>query len=137
MILSRLGRRTDELAALLDGRLGGARGRTAAFLGSLLPGLDPMALRTAAGLLRDGVAVPARTLDAVHPDLAGTLVQVATLPARRDAVAELARRTDLAIGFRQLASVSRPRSVGPHGGTTPPRRTSVRTKAPAARSSPA
>ena len=126
VIVSRLGRRTDELAALLDSRLREARGRTAAFLGSLLPGLDPMALRTAAGLLRDGVAVPARALDAIHPDLAGTLVQVATLPARRDAVAELARRTDLAIGFRQLVSVRRPaagvtpwrdHAAAPHIGT--------------------
>ena len=126
VIVSRLGRRTDELAALLDSRLREARGRTAAFLGSLLPGLDPMALRTAAGLLRDGVAVPASALDAIHPDLAGTLVQVATLPARRDAIAELARRTDLAIGFRQLVSVRRPaagvtpwrdHAAAPHIGT--------------------
>ena len=106
--LSRLGRRTGELADLLASRLREVRGRTAAFLGSLLPGLDPVALRAAAGLLRDGVAVPARTLDGIHPELAGTLIQVATLPARRDAIAELARRTDLAIGFRQLASVRRP-----------------------------
>jgi len=106
--LSRLGRRTDELAKLLADRLSEARGRTAAFLGSLLPGLDPMALREAAGLLRDGVAVPAGTLNAIHPDLAGTLLRIATLPARQDALAELARRTDLAIGFKQLASVRRP-----------------------------
>ena len=53
--------------------------------------------------------VPAGPLDAIHPDLASTLVQVATLPARRDAVAELARRADLAIGFRQLVSVRLPR----------------------------
>ncbi len=106
--LSRLGRRTDELAKLLSDRLIQARGRTAAFLGSLLPGLDPMALREAAGLLRDGVAVPASTLNAIHPDLTGTLLQLATLPARQDAAAELARRTDLAIGFKQLASVRRP-----------------------------
>ena len=126
VIVSRLGRRTGELAALLDRRLAEARGRTAAFLGSLLPGLDPMALCTAAGLLRDGVAVPASTLDTIHAELAGTLVQVATLPARRDAVAELARRTDLAIGFRQLVSVRRPaagvtpwrdHAAAPHIGT--------------------
>jgi hypothetical protein len=114
VILSRLGRRTDELAGLLAERLREARGRTAAFLGSLLPGLDPMALRTAAGLLRDGVAVPATALDGIHPGLAGTLVQLATLPARRDVIADLSRRTELAIGFRQLASVRRPAV-----GTTP------------------
>jgi hypothetical protein len=108
VILSQLGRRTGELAGLLTDRLREARGRTAAFLGSLLPGLDPMALREAAGLLRDGVAVPAGTLDGIHPDLAGTLVQIAALPARREAVAELARRTGLALGFKQLASVRRP-----------------------------
>ncbi len=65
VILSRLGRRTGELADLLTERLRQARGRTAAFLGSLLPGLDPMALREAAGRLRDGVAVPAAALDAM------------------------------------------------------------------------
>jgi hypothetical protein len=105
--LNRLGRRTDELASLLNDRLREARGRTSAFLASLLPGLDPMALRQAAGLLRDGVAVPASTLDGIHPDLTSTLLQVAVLPARRDAVAELARQTDLAIGFKQMASVRR------------------------------
>ncbi len=108
LILARLGRRTGELADLLTERLREARGRTAAFLASLLPGLDPMALRQAAALLRDGVAVPAATLDAIHPDLARTLVQVAALPARQDTLADLARRTDLAFGFKQLASVRRP-----------------------------
>jgi hypothetical protein len=108
LILSRLGRRTAELADLLAVRLREARGRTAAFLGSLLPGLDPMALHAAAGLLRDGVAVPSGALDGIHPDLAGTLVRLATLPDRRDAVGGLACRAELAIGFRQLVSVRRP-----------------------------
>ena len=108
VILSRLGRRTDELAALLTDRLREARGRTAAFLGSLLPGLGPIALREAAGLLRDGVAVPTSALNAIHPELAGTLVQIAARPDRQDAIAELARRTDLAIGFKQLVSVRQP-----------------------------
>ena len=80
--LSRLGRRTGELVSLLNDRLREARGRTAAFLGSLLPGLSPMALRDAAGLLRDGVAAPASALDSIHPELTRTLVQVAALPAR-------------------------------------------------------
>jgi hypothetical protein len=108
LVLSRLGRRTGELAALLTSRLREARGRTAAFLESLLPGLDPMARHAAAGQLRDGVAVPVSTLAGLHPALASTLLAVATLPGRRDAVAELAQRTDLAIGFKQLVSVRRP-----------------------------
>jgi hypothetical protein len=123
--LSRLGRRTDELNALLTERLREARGRTSAFLGSLLPGLDPMVLREAAGLLRDGVAVPARTLDGLHADLARTLIEIAALPARRDAAASLARQTELALGFKQLASVRLPaagvtpwqdHAAGPHVG---------------------
>ena len=105
--VSRLGRQTSELSGLLSDRLREARGRTSAFLGSLLPGLDPMALREAAGLLRDGVAVPVTRLNAVHPDLASTLTEIAVLPARRDAVAELGWHTGLAIGFRQLVSVRR------------------------------
>ena len=102
----RLGRRTDEFAGLLAERVRAAATRTSAFLGSLLPGLDPLALRTAAGLLRDGVAVSAAVLDAVHPDLSATLLRVATLPGRYPALAGLAG-ADLAIGFRQLTSVRR------------------------------
>lgn len=108
LVVSRLGRRTEELAALLNERLSQASGRTAAFLGSLLPGLDPMAQRAAAGLLRDGVAVPGRALDAIHPDISGTLLQVATSPGRFPAVSALARHADLAIGFKQRTSVTRP-----------------------------
>jgi hypothetical protein len=105
--VSHLGRRTGEFACLLAGRLAGARGRTAAFLGALLPGLDPMALGQAASLLRDGVAVPTTKLDDIHPGIAATLMQIAVLPARREAVTELARRAELAIGFKQIASVRR------------------------------
>jgi hypothetical protein len=108
LVVSRLGRRTGELAALLNERISQASGRTAAFLGSLLPGLDPMAQRATAGLLRDGVAVPARALDAIHPEISGTLLRVATLPDRFPAVSALARHADLAIGFKQLTSVTRP-----------------------------
>jgi hypothetical protein len=108
VVLTRLGRRTSELAGLLTTRIREASVRTAVFLAALLPGLDPMAVRAAAGLLRDGVAVPAGALDGVHPGLAATLTQLATVPDRRDAVAELGRRGGLAVGFRQLASVRRP-----------------------------
>ena len=108
VVLTRLGRRTGELAELLTTRIREASVRTAAFLAALLPGLGPMAVRAAAGLLRDGVAVPAAALDGVHPGLAGTLIQIATRPDRRDAVAELGRAGRLAVGFRQLASVRRP-----------------------------
>lgn len=107
LAVTRLGRRTAEFAALLSERLREAQTRTSAFLGSLLPGLDPMALRAATGLLRDGVAVSARELDAIHRDLSTTLLRVATLPDRSAAVASLAARADLAIGFKQVTSVRR------------------------------
>jgi hypothetical protein len=103
--LSRLGNRTGEFDRALSDRISAARGRTSAFLGALLPGLDPMALRQAAGLLRDGVAVPAVTLNGIHPELASTLLTVTTLAERQDAVTELGRRGPLAIGFRQVTSV--------------------------------
>lgn len=103
--LTRLGNRTGEFCDALAKRISSARGRTSAFLGALLPGLDPMALRQAAGLLRDGVAVPVATLNGVHPELADSMIKLAALPARRDAVTELARHADLAIGFRQIVSV--------------------------------
>ena len=88
--ISRLGRRTDEFVTILGERLTASRGRTAAFLGSLLPGLDPMAQRAAAGLLRDGVAAPAAALDAIHQDLSATLLRVAALPDRGAAISGLA-----------------------------------------------
>jgi hypothetical protein len=106
--LTRLGRQTTELAGLLTQRLGEARVRTVSFLGSLLPGLGPLEARAAAAALRDGVAVPADELDRVHPALSGTLLNIATLPARAEGVAMLTERTALAIGFKQLTSVRRP-----------------------------
>jgi hypothetical protein len=105
--LTRLGNRTGEFERALADRISAARGRTSAFLGALLPGLDPLALRQAAGLLRDGVAVQSTALDDIHPDLAGTLLAVTTLPQRQAAVAELGGKAPLAIGFRQITSVHR------------------------------
>ena len=75
VLLTRLGRRSGELADLLTTRLREASGRTSAFLASLLPGLDPMALRAASGLLRDGVAVPVAALDGLHPELSRHLAR--------------------------------------------------------------
>jgi len=108
IVLTRLGRRTSELAGLLRARVTQSRNRTAAFVGALLPDLDAVSLRRAAGLLRDGVAVPADALDAIRPGTADTLLRLVTLPERAEPLAELQRRMPLAIGFRQVASVTRP-----------------------------
>jgi hypothetical protein len=112
VLISRLGRRAGELASLVQEQLRESRGRTAEFLGSLLPGLDPMAARAVAALLRDGAAAPTHSLDAIHPEVTATLLRVATKPRRFAAVAALAQHADLAIGFKQAASVR----IGPFGG---------------------
>ncbi|HKT00565.1 MAG TPA: hypothetical protein VJT31_13605, partial [Rugosimonospora sp.] len=53
--LHRLARRTTEFVDLLRDRCRATSGRTSAFLGALLPGLGPVALRSVAALLRDGL----------------------------------------------------------------------------------
>jgi len=103
--LSRLGNRTGEFSSALSDRLSAARCRTSAFLCALLPGLDPMQLRPAAGLLRDGVAVPAAALNGIHPELADTLIALSALPDRHGCVTELSRLAAIWIGFRQVGSV--------------------------------
>jgi hypothetical protein len=105
--LTRLGNRTGEFERALTERISAARGRTSAFLSALLPGLDPMALRQAAGLLRDGVAVAASSLAGVHQELPGTLLQITTLADRRDAVGELTSRGAVSIGFRQVTTIGK------------------------------
>jgi hypothetical protein len=105
--LTRLGNRTGEFERALTDRISAARGRTSAFLSALLPGLDPMALRQAASLLRDGVAVPVTSLTGVHQELPGTLLQLTTLASRQAAVGELSGRGTVCIGFRQVASISK------------------------------
>jgi hypothetical protein len=107
VVLAGLGRRTSELAGLLRDRVGQARNRTAAFVGALLPELDAMSLRRAAALLRDGVAVPATALDEIRPGITAALLRLVALPERAEPVAELQRRMPLAIGFRQITSVTR------------------------------
>jgi hypothetical protein len=105
--LTRLGNRTGEFERALTDRISAARGRTAAFLSALLPGLDPMALRQAAGLLRDGVAVPVTSLTGVHQELPGTLLQLTTLASRQPAVGDLTSRGTVCIGFRQVATIGK------------------------------
>jgi hypothetical protein len=107
LLVSRLGRRTGEFAELLAGRLTAARTRTAAFLGALVPALDPVALGEAAALLRDGIAVPAAVLDQVQPGLAGTLADLAVRPEREAALAGLRARGPVALGFRQVMTAYR------------------------------
>lgn len=109
--LTRLGNRTGEFERALTERISAARGRTSAFLSALLPGLDPMALRQAAGLLRDGVVVSAAALAGIHQKLPGTLMELTTLAGRRDAAGELASRGSISIGFRQVTSI-RQEAVG-------------------------
>src|SRR6185437_13274539 len=105
--LTRLGNRTGEFERALTERISAARGRTSAFLSALLPGLDPMALRQAAGLLRDGIAVTASSLAGIHQELPGTLLQITTLADRRDAVGELTSRGAVSIGFRQVTTIGK------------------------------
>jgi hypothetical protein len=94
-------------------------------VGALVPWLDPLTRGRAAGLVRDGVAVLTDVLDGAQPGLASSLVDVAVLPARREAVADVGRRGELAVGFRQVTSVHqaavgvtpwRDRAAAPHIG---------------------
>jgi hypothetical protein len=107
LVLSSLGRRTTEFAGLLSARYADAHVRTSTLLAALLPRLAPGLLRRASAELRDGVAVPVAALDRIAPGAAATLLQLVTVPERRDAVAELGRRTELALGFHQVRSVRR------------------------------
>lgn len=95
-----------EFADLVCAKIAESRGRTAAFVAALLPGLDAVSRRRTVALLRDGAAVPAASLDAVHPGISATLLETVTLPQRREPLAELQRRMPLAIGFRQVSSVT-------------------------------
>jgi hypothetical protein len=107
LFVTRLGRRTGEFADLLAARLTAARTRTAAFLGALVPALDPVALSETAALLRDGVAVPAAVLDGIQPGLAQALAGRAVAPDRRAALAGLGERGPVTLGFRQVMTAYR------------------------------
>jgi hypothetical protein len=107
LVVGRLGRRTGEFADLLDARCRAAAGRTAAFLGALLPGLGPVALRTVADLLRDGLAAAHSELDRVDPTAWPALVAAATRPDRVACLRTLEQLGPLWIGFKQTVSVER------------------------------
>ena len=103
----RLARRTSEFHDLLAKRWTATAGRTAAFLGSLLPGLGPIALRSTAALLRDGLAAARSDLDAIDPTIFPALVGAASLGDRVACLDEMGRRGPVWIGFKQMVSVQR------------------------------
>jgi hypothetical protein len=107
LIVARLARRTGEFADLLVSRQRAAAGRTAAFLGALLPGLGPVALRSVSGLLRDGVAAPRADLDALDPTIWPALIGAAAVPDRLGGIEHLSRLGPVWLGFTQVVSVER------------------------------
>jgi hypothetical protein len=105
VVVTRMAQRTSEFIDLLRRRVGDARGRTAAFLGALLPGLGTLGQRTVAATLRDGVAGAKRDLDAVDTTVWQSLVDAAALPNRVPRVATIAQLGDAYIGFKQWVTV--------------------------------
>jgi len=114
VVVQRLAQMTSQFVDELRRRVTEARGRTGAFLASLLPGLGPIAQRQAAASLRDGVGVTRATLDALDATIWPTLVQAATLPDRIAGVPVIEALGETALGFHQRDSVE----VGPRGATT-------------------
>ncbi len=105
LVVNRMAQRTSEFIDLLRKRVSETRGRTAAFLGALLPGLGTIGQRTVAGDLRDGVAGAKSDLDAVDATVWPSLVAAATLPERTGCVAAIEKLGPAFIGFKQWASV--------------------------------
>ena len=105
LVVSGLAHQTMEFFSLVDRRVKDSGRRTSAFLGALLPGLGPMALRSAAASLRDGRAAPRADLDRLDPALWPSLIRAAALPERRDGMAVLERMGPAWIGFKQVTSV--------------------------------
>ena len=112
LVVQRMTQRTTEFLELLRRRVTDARGRTSAFLQSLLPGLGSLGLRAAAGILRDGVAASKADLDAIEPTIWSSLTGAATAPARVRCLEVLEGLGPPAIGFKQTVSVTREASGG-------------------------
>jgi hypothetical protein len=108
MVVSRMAQRTSDFLNLLRKRVSDARGRTAAFLSALLPGLGTIGQRSVAGDLRDGVAGAKHDLDSVDTTVWSALVSAATLPDRLECVAAMEKLGDVYIGFKQWFSVEKP-----------------------------
>ncbi|WP_432825139.1 hypothetical protein [Dactylosporangium sp. CA-092794] len=107
IVVGRLARRTGEFLELLRQRTGAASGRTAHFLAALLPGLGPVALRSVAALLRDGLAGARTDLDAIDPSVFPALLEAAGLPSRAAGARHLTGLGPTWIGFKQTVSVQR------------------------------
>ena len=107
LTLHGLASRTSEFVELLGERYRAAAGRTAAFLGALLPGLGALGLRTVAGSLRNGLAAPRADLDRVDGSVWPALATATTLPDRADSRRALEELGTAWIGFKQMVSVER------------------------------
>ncbi|MFI5910341.1 hypothetical protein [Dactylosporangium sp. NPDC051541] len=107
VVIGRLARRTTEFLDLLKARTAAASGRTSHFLAALLPGLGPVALRSVAALLRDGLAAPRAGLEAVEPTVFPALLEAACLPDRVAGAQHLLGLGQTWLGFKQTVSVRR------------------------------
>ncbi|MER7274415.1 hypothetical protein ABT369_08170 [Dactylosporangium sp. NPDC000244] len=105
--VGRLARRTSEFLDLLRARTAAASGRTSHFLAALLPGLGPVALRSVAALLRDGLAAPREGLEAVEAGVFPALINAATRPERVAGAQHLLGLGRVWLGFKQTVSVQR------------------------------
>ncbi|MFN2582992.1 MAG: hypothetical protein ABR498_09665 [Candidatus Dormibacteria bacterium] len=105
LVVQRLAQMTSRFLDELRKRASEARGRTAAFLATLLPGLGPIAARSASNALRDGVAAPKPALDAVDTGIWPTLLQSAALPYRLKCAQYIETIAEVALGFHQRVSV--------------------------------
>ena len=112
LVLQRLGRRTTEFIALLRACCRETAGRTAAFLGALLPGLGPIALRATAALLRDGLAGSRTDLDAIDPAVWPALTAAATVPERVGCLRVMESLGPVWLGLKQVVPVKRPARGG-------------------------
>ncbi|MBV8194369.1 MAG: hypothetical protein JOY80_02455 [Candidatus Dormibacteraeota bacterium] len=105
IVVQRLAQMTSQFLDELRKRVSDSRGRTASFLAALLPGLGPMAQRSAANALRDGVAAPKTDLDSIDQTIWPVLLQAVALPYRRETADVLGSLGETALGFHQRESV--------------------------------